>query len=291
MERLFQGGGWVQVLLTGIYASILSYMMQDPDRSAIWRRRSWLFFSIVFFSQLFLGLAVSEVFLMTGKLHLPLPFMILSGPLYRGELSVMSILFLSTVVLSGPAWCSHICYFGGIDNQLASRKKSARGFPSKFRIRYTLLIVVIAVTLLLRYFGASYAISLVFALAFGIGGIILMAYLSPRRGRMAHCTLWCPVGALVSGLKPVNPFRFYIDQNCDQCFRCTLKCPYDALRKENILAGKPGSTCTYCGDCISSCHTGSLRYKFFKMKPENARKLFLLLSISLHTLSLCLARI
>jgi hypothetical protein len=40
---------------------------------------------------------------MSGKLHLPVPMMILAGPIYRGHLSVMSILFVSTVVLSGPA--------------------------------------------------------------------------------------------------------------------------------------------------------------------------------------------
>ena len=53
---------------------------------------------------------------MTGKLHLPVPMMILAGPIYRGHTSVMSILFLSTLILSGPAWCSHLCYFGAIDN-------------------------------------------------------------------------------------------------------------------------------------------------------------------------------
>lgn len=52
--------------------------------------------------------------------------MILAGPIYRGHISVMTILFLSTVVLSGPAWCSHLCYFGAIDN-LAASGKTRRG--------------------------------------------------------------------------------------------------------------------------------------------------------------------
>jgi ferredoxin-type protein NapH len=44
------------------------------------------------------------------------PMMILGGPIYRGQLSVMTILFLSTVILTGPAWCSQLCYFGAFDN-------------------------------------------------------------------------------------------------------------------------------------------------------------------------------
>jgi len=88
-----------------------------------------------------------------GKLHLPVPAMILAGPVYRGEMSVMTILFLTTVVLSGPAWCSHICYFGGMDNHFASRKKPGRQqLKNKRRIKHTVLFLIIVAALFLKWF-------------------------------------------------------------------------------------------------------------------------------------------
>jgi hypothetical protein len=86
--------------------------MQNPKNSPNWRRLSWTLFSIVFFSQMIIGLLGAGNFLMAGKLHLPVPLMIISGPLYRGHLSVMTILFLSTVILTGPAWCSNCAILG-----------------------------------------------------------------------------------------------------------------------------------------------------------------------------------
>ena len=43
----------------------------------------WLIFSIIFFTQLILGVAGVDKLLMTGKLHLPVPALIAAGPLYR----------------------------------------------------------------------------------------------------------------------------------------------------------------------------------------------------------------
>lgn len=73
--------------------------MQDRKERPKWRTRARLLFSIVFFGQL-LGILVNPVFLMTGKQHLPVPAIILAGPLYRLEGLFMPILFLSTLLLA-----------------------------------------------------------------------------------------------------------------------------------------------------------------------------------------------
>jgi len=101
MERFFRHGGWIEVILIAAYGAFLGYQMSDPSRTPRYRRLSWMLFSIVFFSQFILGLLVDTIFLMTGKLHLPIPMMVLAGPIYRGQLSVMSLLFLSTIT---PYW-------------------------------------------------------------------------------------------------------------------------------------------------------------------------------------------
>ena len=292
LERFIPGGGWVEILIIGLYGGFIAYKIQDENQSARWRRISWTIFSIFFFSQLILGLMGFEKFLMTGELHLPIPMMIMAGPVYRSELSIMTFLFLSTLILTGPAWCSHLCYFGVMDNLSALKKRTERGrIRNRMALKFTFLLIIIAVTLLLRWFHVSLLISTILAVFFGVAGIIIIIFVSRKKGKMIHCLTWCPIGTIVNYGKFVNPFRMYIDTSCTLCMKCTSYCKYDALNPEDIKSGKPGITCTYCGDCLSACHVNSIKYKFLKMESENARKLYLFLTVSFHALFLALGRI
>jgi ferredoxin-type protein NapH len=291
LERFIPGAGWIEIAAVALYGAFMVFKMQSPDEVPKWRRISWTIFSVVFFTQLALGLLGAEKFLMTGKLHLPIPVMIVSGPLYRGELSIMTILFLSTIILTGPAWCSQLCYFGAFDN-LASTGKTERGkVKNKGAIKTTLIFLIIAGTLLLRWFNVPILTATLVAAGFGVTGIAIMIFFSRRRRKMIHCTLWCPIGTIVSVLKPVNPFRLYIDNSCDLCNKCTSYCKYDALNIQDIRNKKPDYSCTLCGDCLTACPHSSIKYGFFKMQPDNARKLWLVLTITLHAVFLALARI
>jgi polyferredoxin len=265
--------------------------MKDPINVPRWRKITWTTFSIVFFTQLFIGLAGFDKFLMTGKLHLPIPMLILAGPIYRGQLSVMSILFLSTVILTGPAWCSQLCYFGAFDNLVSGGKTSKEILKYKTAIKSTIVLLVIAVAIILRWMNVNMLTSTLIAIAFGLGGISVMILFSLKKKKMIHCTLYCPVGTLVNILKHINPFRMYIEQSCTLCMNCTKFCKYDALNPVDIKNSKPAVTCTLCGDCLAGCHNNSIKYKFLNMKPEYARNLYLVLTISLHAACIALARI
>ena len=154
-ERLLPGGGWIQIVLAALFGGWLYLQMFDRKRRGMWRRRIWLLFSIVFFSQLFLGIFVDSMFLMSGKLHFPIPGLIPAGVFYRGEVSFMPFLFLVTILLSGGAWCSQLCYFGAWDS-LAAGKDGKREVPSskmRSRMRWTVLFVFIGVASALRGFG------------------------------------------------------------------------------------------------------------------------------------------
>jgi heterodisulfide reductase subunit A-like polyferredoxin len=72
---------------------------------------------------------------------------------------------------------------------------------------------------------------------------------------------------------------------------CTRFCKYDALNPQDIKKAKPSITCTLCGDCLAGCHQNSIRYRFLKLRPEQARNLYLVLTVSLHAACLALARI
>lgn len=291
LERFLKGGGWFEIFGVALYGAFVAYKMQDPMKVPGWRRITWTIFSSVFFLQLIIGLLGAEKFLMTGKLHLPIPMMIIAGPVYRGQLSVMTILFLSTVVLTGPAWCSQLCYFGAFDN-LASRGKTNREvLKNKKVIKSTILILVIFVTIFLRWFNVPLLMATLIAVGFGLTGIVIMIYFSRKMGKMVHCTLYCPVGTVVNITKNINPFRLKIDNSCTLCMKCTSFCKFDALNIQDVRNKKPNYSCTLCGDCLAACRDNSINYRFLKMKPENARMFYLFLTISMHAIFLALGRL
>ena len=290
-ERFVKGGGWVEIFLISCYGAYIVSKMKDPLNVPTWRKISWTTFSFVFFIQLIIGLSGFDKFLMTGKLHLPIPMMILAGPIYRGQLSIMTILFLSTVILTGPAWCSQLCYFGAFDNLSSTGKTSKEILKHKGALKSTILIIVIAMAIILRWLKADMLTSTLIAIAFGAGGILIMILYSIKKKKMVHCIMYCPIGTIVNIFKQVNPFRMYIDKSCTSCMNCTKFCKYDALNPMDIKNSKPSITCTLCGDCLAGCHHNSIKYKFLKMKPEQARNFYLVLTISLHAACLALARI
>ena len=290
-ERFLKGSSWVEIFLISCYGAFVVFKMQDPLNVPKWRKLTWTTFSVVFFTQLIIGLSGIDKFLMTGKLHLPIPMMILAGPIYRGQLSVMTILFLSTVILTGPAWCSQLCYFGAFDNLASSGKTTKQVLRHKGAIKYTVLFLVIAMAIILRWLNISILISTLIAVFFGVVGILIMILFSIKRKKMIHCTMYCPIGTIVNIFKHINPFRLYIDQSCTLCQNCTKFCKYDALNLPEIRNSKPSLTCTLCGDCLAGCHHNSIKYKFLNLNTEQSRNLYLILTISLHAVCLALARI
>ncbi len=291
-ERFFHGAGWLEAALLAGYSCWLLAKLYDPRNTPVWRRRLWTLFSIVFFAQLAIGLLGIERFLMSGELHLPIPAMIIAGPLYRGDGLFMPILFVATILFVGPAWCSYLCYIGSWDLNLAVARK--RPIPSKVNrvwIRIGIVAIVVGVALGLRWFGVSSIVATWLGVAFGILGVGIMVAVSRRAGAMVHCTMYCPIGLAADVLGKLSPFRLRITESCTECGACTLKCRYDALRTEDIQARRPGLTCTLCGDCLSSCKGKSIEYGFGGLTPQNARVVFLVLAVSLHAVFLGVARI
>lgn len=292
-ERFYVGAGWVQIVLMASWGAFMAFKMQNPQHTARFRQIAWITFTTVFFSQLALGLAGYTIFLMTGKLHLPIPAMIIGGPAFRHELSFMTILFVSTVLLTGPAWCSQYCYFGALDGLLSGKKVKGKRQPIKYKwlIKSTILPLFIITALLFRWFGLNPVSTTLFASAFGVVGLLIILFVSPRKGKMIHCTTYCPIGTVVSITKQVNPFRMVINSSCTSCMRCMPACKYDALNIDDIKRGKPALTCTLCGDCVSTCKPGAIQYRFPGLSAETARMFYLFLTISTYVVFLSLGRI
>jgi polyferredoxin len=292
-ERYVPGAGWIELILLAAYAAWLVGMLYDPRNTALWRRRLWTLFSLVFFAQLALGLTGVERFLMSGKLHLPIPAMIVAGPLYRGEGLFMPILFTVTVLLVGPAWCSYLCYIGSWDlNAAVDRKRPTQlpGWRNWFRLG--ILGAIVAAALGLRLLGVASTAATAAGLTVGLIGVGIMVLVSRRMGTMVHCAMYCPIGLVANLLGKLAPFRLRISQDtCTDCGACTIKCRYGALRPEHIEARRPGLSCTLCGDCISACRGKSIEYRLLGLSPRVARTVFLVMVVSLHAVFLGVARI
>jgi ferredoxin len=291
-DRFLPGAGWVEAALLAAYSAFLTSRMLDPRQSSNWRRRAWGLFSAVFFGQLALGLLGFERFLMTGALHLPVPAMIVAGPLYRGEGWFMPVLFGATVLLVGPAWCSLLCYMGAWDGFAAFRARRPASMPRwRSAAHVAVLAGVASVAVGLRLLDAPGDVALIAGLAFGIAGVGVMAWWSRRSGVMTQCTAWCPIGVLAPLLGKLSPFRMRITTGCTDCGACTLACRFDALRKEDVVRRRPGFSCTLCGDCVRSCRGRFVEYRFAGLSPDRARALFLVLVVSLHAAFMGIARI
>ena len=154
LERYFVGGEWLAILLLGLYAAWIVEKMIDTTAQAKWRVRVWMLFSIVFFGQAVLGLMGLDGFLMTGDLHLPVPAIIIAGPIYRGFGYFVPILFVTTLLIVGPAWCSHLCYIGAWDNAAALNKRRPMALSRAYRTaRLWIFICVVVAAVICRVQG------------------------------------------------------------------------------------------------------------------------------------------
>jgi len=291
-DRFLPTLGWLQIFLLGIYSAFIAEKLLDKKQTAKWRKRIWMLFSLVFFLQLILGIVGYEIFLLTGKLHIPVPAIILMGPLYRWELSFMVFLFLASIVLVGPAWCSYLCYFGIWDNLAAtSRKVPSKVTYNVWFIRGGIFLLVIISSITMNLLGISYITAAFGGILFGLTGIVVIIFFSRKSGNMIHCTMYCPIGLLAVVLGKISPFRIKISDSCTDCMKCHLACRFNALNPIDIRSRKPNINCTLCGDCLAVCEHSSINYRFLNIDPELSRILFVIIISTVHSVFLGLGRI
>jgi len=249
LDRFIPGtGGWLQTLIIAIYAGIIAFLLLSRQDTSGIRLRIWNLFSIVFFLQLLAGILISDIFLMSGELHIPVPALILADPIYRAGSWFMPILFLSTMTIAGPSWCSYLCYFGSWDGRAAS--SSAKAIPRSRKLKnmqISVFFLVILTAILMRLFRIDVKYAAITAIGFGLLGIVIMVTVSRKRSAMVHCTSWCPIGLLGNILGKISPFRIRIDDSCISCMQCSDVCRYGALGPKDMKAGKAGFSCTLCG--------------------------------------------
>lgn len=295
LDRFIPGSGMTEIVFLGIYSGFITELFLTLKNTSKLRVRIWAGFSVVFFLQFILGISGIDQFLMTGNLHIPVPAVIVGGPIFRGNGFFMVILFFITIAAAGPAWCSYFCYFGAWDNVAARKVKRTEKCGSilarNILIRILILAIIVLTAYLFRIFSFSEIAAASAAICFGFIGLIIMRVSSAKRGVMMHCTSYCPVGLIGALAGKISPFRIRIEKTCSSCMACSKVCRYGALGNNEIISHKPGLTCTLCGDCVNVCHNNSIHYNFYGLSPKTARALFTVIVVSIHAVFLGFARI
>lgn len=293
----WQGVNGFVILLLAWWGGYCAEGLLNPQASPRRRRLMWTVFASVFFLQFLLGVKVASSLLMTGRLHVPVPFMMISGPVYRGEGIFMLALFSVSVLLVGSAWCSHLCYFGVWDclSAASSRRKGrpVKGGKGLRDWRWAALAAAVGTPLLLSLWGLPVEYALAVALA--------AAFLAPLAWRMSaaggvreYCSRFCPMGLAAGLLGRLSPWRMRVKETCTGCMQCAAACRDLAISREGG-ACRISRRCTLCRDCISRCSHGALGLgmggPFSSVPSARADMYFVTLVSVMHVVFLATARV
>ncbi len=96
--------------------------------------------------------------------------------------------------------------------------------------------------------------------------LVLLFVLAWRGGR-TYCNTICPVGTVLSLLSRFSLFKVHIDlEKCRSCSLCSRNCKASCIDFRNHRIDY--SRCVVCGDCLSKCEFGALKYSLKKKNPD-----------------------
>jgi len=315
----------IACLITAIFMASLFFLMMRTRKTYQWRRIYFValgvLFPIGFIHEVIamrgtMGIPIEEMIAgRTPFCFLPIPMLILPAALYKtvvfpgsilpgsgmagGGMAAMVAIWLGMSLVIGKAWCSYACFFGGIEEGVASisRKPIIKKFDTRWR--YGPWAVLLAMVLLsLALFDSVYCMWVcpfkavseyvaarsiwgmiqngVFILLFA-SLVILLPFLTKKR---TQCSFLCPFGAFQSLFNKINVFDVKVDQSkCRPCNLCEKACPTLSINQRSAAEGKTLMSCMKCGACVDVCPRDAAVWHIkgtqLGMKPETARLAFL----------------
>jgi ferredoxin-type protein NapH len=317
--------GRIASILTAIFMIALFFMMMRTLSTYRWRR--WFFvalgllFPVGFIHNVMvmrgtMGIPIEEMIAgRTPFCYLPIPLLILpaaftktlvfpgsilpNGGMSGGGMAAMAGVWLAITIVVGKGWCSYACFWGGIEEGMASLPKRAKLRKIDPRWRYLPWAVLLVMVLLsLALFEPAYCLWLcpfkavseyvaarntvgmiqngIFVVLFA-GLVVVLPLLTKKR---TQCSFFCPFGAFQSIFNKTSVFDVKIDQSrCMPCVLCQNACPTMSLTKESIAQGETLMSCMKCGACVDVCPKQAVVWHIkgteVAMKPERARLMFL----------------
>jgi len=311
--------------ITIVFMVVLFFMMMRTWATYRWRR--WFFvalgllFPVGFIHMVMvmrgtMGIPIEEMIAgRTPFCFLPIPLLILpaaltktlvfpgsilpNGGMSGGGMAAMAGIWLAVTIVVGKGWCSYACFFGGIEEGMASVAPKAKLRKIDRRWRYGPWAVLLAMVLLsLALFEPAYcmwlcpfkAVSEYVAARSTVGliqnGIFVVLFaalviaLPLLTKKRTQCAFFCPFGAFQSIFNKTSVFDVKIDKTrCTPCVLCQKSCPTMALTDESIAKGETLMSCMKCGACVDVCPKDAavwhIRGTEVAVKPERARLMFL----------------
>jgi ferredoxin-type protein NapH len=311
--------------VTVAFMVILFFMMMRTWSTYRWRRGFFvalgLLFPVGFIHNVMvmrgtMGIPIEEMIAgRTPFCYLPIPMLILPAALTKtivfpgsilpgggmsgAGMAAMVGIWLAITIVVGKGWCSYACFFGGIEEGMASVPASAKLQKIDPRWRYGPWAVLLAMVLLsLALFEPAYCMWLcpfkavseyvaarntvgmiqngIFVVLFA-GLVIALPLLTKKR---TQCSFFCPFGAFQSIFNKTSVFDVKIDRTrCTPCVLCQKSCPTMSLTEESIVKGETLMSCMKCGACVDACPKDAavwhIRGTEVAAKPERARLIFL----------------
>jgi len=312
-------------LTTAVFMIALFFMMMRTRSTYRWRRSFFVALGILFPVGFIhtviamrgtMGIPIEEMIAgRTPFCYLPIPLLILpaaftktlvfpgsilpAGGMSGAGMAAMAGLWLAITLVIGKGWCSYACFFGGIEEGMASVPTSAKLRKIDPRWRYGPWAVLLAMVLLsLALFEPAYCLWLcpfkavseyvaarntvgmvqngIFVVLFA-GLVIALPFLTKKR---TQCAFFCPFGAFQSIFNKTSVFDVKIDgTRCSPCVLCQTACPTMSLTEESIARGETLMSCMKCGACVDACPKDAVVWHIkgteVAWKPERARLMFL----------------
>ena len=317
--------GQIAIVMTAVFMIAMFYMMMRTRSTYRWRR--WFFvamgllFPVGFIHQVMvirgtMGIPIEEMIAgRTPFCFLPIPLLILpaaltktvvfpgsilpNGGMSGGGMAAMAGMWLAMTIVVGKGWCSYLCFFGGIEEGMASITKRAKLKKIDTRWRYGPWAVLLAMVLLsLALFDSVYCMWLcpfkavseyvaarntlglvqngIFIMLFA-NLVIVLPFLTKKR---TQCAFFCPFGAFQSIFNKTSVFDVKIDKTrCSPCVLCKTACPTLSLTDASIAQGETLMSCMKCGACVDVCPKDAAVWHIkgteVASNPERARLLLL----------------
>jgi len=310
---------------TAAFMVLLFFLMMRTRRTYRWRR--WFFvamgllFPVGFIHEVValrgsMGIPIEEMIAgRTPFCFIPIPLLVLPAALTKtlvfpghilaspsaagGGMAAMAAIWLAMTLVVGKAWCSYVCFFGGIEEGMAAVPAKPKVKKIDPRWRYGPWAVLLAMVLLsLAFFEPTYCMWLcpfkavseyvaarnvvgliqngIFIVLFA-GLVIVLPLLTKKR---TQCSFFCPFGAFQSIFNKTSVFDVKIDQSrCQPCVLCEKSCPTMSLNQQSITKGETLMSCMKCGACVDACPREAvvwhIRGTEVAVEPERARLIFL----------------
>ncbi len=202
-----------------------------------------------------------------------------SLPTSLGAFFVFMIPYAVIFLVFGRAFCGWICPLGGLTEAMATGKKerwqlnsvrkkmvttSGFGYPSLKgwvnAFRYVFLSAMILLSILLGFAIVNIFYPVLWLKSMPVfwsvvGVLVVFAIALPFMTKRRWWCYICPVGAIMSPLDKISPFRIKIDQEkCVKCMDCVHACRMYALTPQGVEKGEwESGYCIRCGRCIEAC--------------------------------------